>query len=174
MDMMADITLPVLPLTAEAFAAFGQVIAAATAAQRYAINEGTAERFHDLARIDTTRDGGRPVLSLFRAMPRPLPLQVKLMERHQLGSQAFMPLGAQRFLVLVAPPGPAPTAQDLRCFIAAPGQGVNFDAGTWHHPLIALDGGGDFLVIDRAAAEGAPDCDEVPLAVPRVWLQLPS
>jgi ureidoglycolate lyase len=172
--MMADITLPVLPLTAEAFAAFGQVIAADTAAQRYAINEGTAERFHDLARIDTTRAGGRPVLSLFRATPRHLPLQVKLMERHQLGSQAFMPLGSLRFLVLVAPAGPAPTAQGLRCFIASPGQGVNFDAGTWHHPLIALDGGGDFLVIDRAAAEGAPDCDEVPLAGPPVWLQLPG
>ena len=171
---MADITLPVLPLTAEAFAAFGQVIAADTAAQRYAINEGTAERFHDLARIDTTRAGGRPVLSLFRATPRPLPLQVKLMERHQLGSQAFMPLGCLRFLVLVAPPGPAPTTHDLRCFIASPGQGVNFDAGTWHHPLIALDGGGDFLVIDRAAAEGAPDCEEAPLPGPPVWLHLSS
>ena len=171
---MADITLPVLPLTAEAFAAFGQVIAADTAAQRYAINEGTAERFHDLARIDTTRAGGRPVLSLFRATPRPLPLQVKLMERHRLGSQTFMPLGGLRFLVLVAPPGPAPTAPDLRCFIASPGQGVNFDAGTWHHPLIALDGGGDFLVIDRAAADGAPDCEEAPLPGPPVWLHLSS
>ncbi len=171
---MADLILPVLPLTAEAFAPFGQVIAADAATQRYAINEGTAERFHDLARIDTTRAGGRPVLSLFRATPRPLPLQVKLMERHQLGSQAFMPLGGLRFLVLVAPPVPAPTAQDLRCFIAAPGQGVNFDAGTWHHPLIAMDGGGDFLVIDRAPADGVPDCEEVALPGPAVWLQLPG
>jgi ureidoglycolate lyase len=170
---MADIILPVLPLTAEAFAPFGQVISAESAAQRYAINEGTAERFHDLARIDTTRAGGHPVLSLFRATPRPLPLQVQLMERHQLGSQAFVPLGTQRFLVLVAPPGPAPTAQDLRCFIASPGQGVNFDAGTWHHPLIALDGGGDFLVIDRAAADDAGDCDEATLPGPPVWLHLP-
>jgi ureidoglycolate lyase len=171
---MAPIILPVLPLSSEAFAPFGQVISAHGAEQRYAINEGTAERFHDLARIDTTRAGGRPVLSLFRATPRPLPLQVRLMERHQLGSQAFMPLGSLRFLVLVAAPGPAPTAQDLRGFIAAPGQGVNFNAGTWHHPLIALDGGGDFLVIDRAASDGAVDCDEAALPGPPAWLHLPG
>jgi len=169
-----DTVLPVLPLTSEAFAPCGQVISAASAMQCYTINEGTALRFHDLARIDTTRDGGRPVLSLFRASPRPLPLQVKLMERHRLGSQAFVPLGTQRFLVLVAPPGPAPTAAALRCFMAAPGQGVNFDAGTWHHPLIALDGGGDFLVIDRVAADGAPDCDEVTLPGLPVWLPHPG
>lgn len=167
-------TLPVQPLTAEAFAPFGQVISAETAAQRYAINEGTAQRFHDLAQLDTTRAGGRPVLSLFRATARPLPLQVMGMERHALGSQAFVPLGAQRFLVLVAAPGPAPTVDALRCFLASPGQGVNFSAGTWHHPLIALDGGGDFLVIDRAAADGAVDCDEAPLPGPAVWVQLPG
>jgi len=166
--------LPVLPLTAEAFAPFGQVVSADAAAQRYAINDGTAERFHDLARIDTARDGGRPVLSLFRASPRPLPLQIRLMERHRLGSQAFVPLGTQRFLVLVAPPGPAPTAAALRCFLASPGQGINFNAGTWHHPLIALGGGGDFLVIDRAAVDGAVDCDELPLPGPAVWVQLPD
>lgn len=168
----APFFLPVQPLTPEAFAPFGQVISADTAAQRYPINGGTAERFHDLARIDTTRDGGRPVLSLFRAQPRQLPLRVEVMERHRLGSQAFVPLGAQRFLVVVAQAGEAPKAEDLHCFLAAPGQGVNFDAGTWHHPLIALDGGGDFLVIDRAAAPGAIDCDEVETTGERVWLQL--
>lgn len=166
--------LPVHPLTPEAFAPYGQVVSADAATQRYAINGGTAERFHDLARIDTTREGGRPVLSLFRAQPRPLPLQVLLMERHVLGSQAFVPLGAQRFLVLVAAPGQAPTAEGLRCFMALPGQGVNFNAGTWHHPLIGLDGCGDFLVIDRAAGDGESDCDEVALTGSPVWLQLPG
>jgi len=164
--------LPVHPLTPEAFAPFGQVISADAAARRHVINGGTAERFHDLATLDTTRAGGRPVLSLFRVSPRPLPLQVMLMERHVLGSQAFVPLGAQRFLVLVAALGAAPTAEALRCFMAEPGQGVNFNAGTWHHPLIALDGGGDFLVIDRAAGDAEVDCDEVSLAGADVWLRL--
>jgi ureidoglycolate lyase len=35
---------------------------------------------------------------------------------------------------------------------------VNYHRGVWHHPLIALDGVSDFLVIDR----GGPgsNCDE--------------
>lgn len=164
--------VPVLRLTSEAFAPFGQVISADTAVRRYWINEGTAERFHDLARIDTTREAGRPVLSLFRAQPRQLPLRVVALERHRLGSQAFVPLGAQRFLVLVAASGAVPKAEDLRCFLAEAGQGVNFDAGTWHHPLIAVDGGGDFLVIDRVGADGAVDCDEAPVRGPAAWLTL--
>jgi ureidoglycolate lyase len=167
---MTDV-LTVQPLSTAAFAPFGQVIAAGSAARHFAVNDGSAERFDDLATLDTTRAGGRPVLSIFRAKPRLLPLQLRLVERHQLGSQAFVPLALQRFLVVVAPPGPAPEAAALRCFLALPGQGVNFAAGTWHHPLIALDGGGDFLVIDRAAADGSSDCQEHLLAGPPVFVQ---
>ena len=164
--------LDVHALTPQAFAAFGDVIDTGPAGTHYAINEGTAERFHDLARIDTTRSGGRTVVSIFRAQARPLPLQVQLVERHLLGSQAFMPLGAQRFLVVVAAAGAAPDAAALRCFLAAPGQGVNFAAGTWHHPLLALDGGGDFLVIDRVAAGAQADCEEHALPGPPIWVHV--
>ena len=160
--------LAVEPLTAVTFRPFGEVIAASEAASRYPINAGYAERLHDVARLDTQADGGRPVLSLFRAKPRSLPMRIELLERHLLGSQAFMPLMAQRFLVVVAPPGPAPDAASLRCFLAAPGQGVNYARGTWHHPLIALDAGGDFLVIDRGGPGAASDCEEVCLAVPGI------
>lgn len=158
--------LAVEPLTAEAFRPFGEVIATSEAAAHYPINAGYAERFHDLARLDTQADGGRPVLSLFRAKPRSLPMPIALLERHLLGSQAFVPLMAQRFLVVVAPPGAVPGAGSLRCFLAEPGQGVNYARGTWHHPLIALDAGGDFLVIDRGGPGVAGDCEEVGLAVP--------
>jgi len=164
--------LAVQPLTAEAFRPYGDVIEAASVARRLQINGGTAERYDDLARLDLGAAGGRPLLSLFRAQARRLPLPLRLIERHSLGSQAFMPLGGEAFLVIVAAAGPAPQPADLRCFLSAPGQGVNFARGTWHHPLLAL-AGGDFLVIDRGTADGAVDCDELDITAWGTWAPAP-
>ena len=158
-------------LTAEAFAAFGDVIEASDRATHYPINAGYAERFDKLARIDTGGEGGHPVLSIFRARPRALPMRLSLMERHLLSSQAFMPLAPLRFLVVVAAAGPAPDADALHCFLARPGQGVNLARGTWHHPLLALDEGGDFLVIDRDGPGAAGDCEEQPIERFDLWVQ---
>jgi ureidoglycolate lyase len=155
------------PLTAAAFAPFGQVIEA-RGSQR-AINDGDAVRYHDLAQIDTAAGGGRTLVNIFRARPHALPLKLKLVERHQLGSQLFMPLSAQRFLVVVAAAGPAPQPEALRCFVANAGQGVNLVRGTWHHPLLALDDGGDYLVIDRGG--DADDCEVRMLDQAEVWVE---
>ena len=157
------------PLTAEAFAPFGEVIQALDTAGHYSINGGTTERFHDLARLDPG-DGGRIIASIFRSAPCDLPVTIRMMERHPRGSQAFMPLfagnGPRPYLVVVAPPGPVPTALDLRCFIAQARQGLNLAAGVWHHPLLALRQPSNFLVLDR---DGPGDnCDEVAIAPPTV------
>lgn len=144
--------LPIEPLEAAAFAACGEVIEASERARPFEINEGWARRYDELARIDTTREGGHTRLSLFRARARPLPLRLALLERHRLGSQAFFPATPRRFLVVVAAPADRPEPAQVRAFLAAPGQGVNYAAGTWHHPLIALDEDTDFLVIDRGSA----------------------
>ncbi|MEJ2121987.1 MAG: ureidoglycolate lyase [Alphaproteobacteria bacterium] len=145
---MAARTIRPQPLTTEAFAPFGEVIAAGEG-ECLMINEGTTERFNDLAEIDVGTQGGRPILNIFRAQPRALPLPIHMVERHPLGSQTFVPLGPAPFLVLVAPPGDTVTPADLRAFRTTPGQGVNYRRGTWHHPLIALDKVSEFLVIDR-------------------------
>jgi ureidoglycolate lyase len=148
--------LAVEPLTAAAFAAFGEVIDA-DPARALSINAGTALRYDDLATIDVGDSGGRPRLSLFRAQPRSLPLSIRMLERHRFGSQAFLPLDpALRYLVVVAD-DPAATP---RVFLAAGGQGVNYRRGCWHHPLLALDRVSDFAVIDRG---GSVDCDEAEL-----------
>lgn len=156
--------LAVEALSPQAFAPFGEVIAPESATTRYPINEGTSMRFHDLARVDTSSENGRTLVSIFRAEPRMLPFSVQMLERHPLGSQAFVPLDpATRYLVVVAESpvdGSVPAAP--RAFLAERGQGVNFARGVWHHPLIALDRLSDFLVIDRGGA-GA-NCDEVALA----------
>ena len=163
--------LSALPLTAQAFAPYGDLIEAGSSATHYPINDGHAERYHDLARIDTGEGGGRTLLNIFRARARPLPLALSVMERHCLGSQAFMPMAQQRFLVVVAPAGPAPGPDDLRCFVANPGQGVNYARGTWHHPLLAIDADCDFLVIDRGGPGAKDDCDEHPIAAFGLWVE---
>lgn len=156
-------TLAVEALSGAAFAPFGEVIEAASARRVYGINDGTAQRFHDLCRIDTASGGGRTLVSLFRAESRALPIRVTMLERHPLGSQAFVPLDpALRYLVVVAG---SPDATP-RAFLATHGQGINLQRGTWHHPLLALDRRSDFLVIDRGG--DGDNCDEVTL--PTAWL----
>jgi ureidoglycolate lyase len=142
-------------LTREAFAPFGDVIQA-TGANAFPINAGMVQRFHDLARVETGE--GRALISIFRGQPYELPLPVRMVERHPLGSQAFIPLGNARCAVIVAPPGDTVRPEDLRAFVLAEGQGVNYRPGTWHHVLLTLDAPGDFLVVDR----GGPghNCDE--------------
>lgn len=147
----AHAPITVEPLTAQAFAPFGEVIEVSDQAQRLRINNGFAERYHDLAKVDLgdAQDGGRTLLNIFRAQPRVLPLVLSLLERHPLGSQAFMPLASRPYLVIVAPGVGAPDLTGIRCFVASGGQGVNYARGTWHHPLVALGEESDFLVIDR-------------------------
>ncbi len=157
------------PLSPASFATFGQVVEAGPDGSHRGINDGYAERYHDLAQIDTATDGGRTLVSIFRAKPRALPLRLSLVERHRLGSQLFMPLSPQRFLVVVATAGLAPRPETLRCFLAGTGQGVNLARGTWHCPLLALDVGGDYLVIDRGGE--ADDCEVHLLDQADIWIE---
>ena len=151
------IILKPAPLTRGAFAPFGDVIETADA-KHYPINEGTTERFHDLAAVDVAEAGGRPLVNIFRGQPREMPLAIRMMERHPLGSQAFIPTGSNEWLAVVAPAGDPPKASDLVAFVAGPGQGVNYHRGVWHHPLIALEAVSDFIVVDRGG--GGDNCDE--------------
>ncbi len=133
------------PLTPAAFAPFGDVIEVAGDPDKI-INQGQCGRFHDRAELDFS--DGRAGISLFNANPRALPYQLDMVERHPDGSQAFIPMTHQPFLVIVAPdengkPG-APMA-----FITSPGQAVNYRKGTWHGVLTPLHGPGLFAVVDR-------------------------
>lgn len=148
------------PLTAAAFAPFGDVLEAAGTPDRI-INQGHCERFHDRARLDF--GGGRAGISVFRAQPRTLPYRLEMLERHPLGAQAFLPLGEAPFLVIVAPDaGGRPGAP--RAFLTAPGQGVNYLRGTWHGVLTPLAAPGLFAVVDRIG--DAPNLEEH-------WLETP-
>ncbi len=154
--------LPLQTLSREAFAPFGEVIML-EGARHYPINQGTTERFHALAIADTQTQDGKTILSVFRAQPRTLPLAIEVMERHPLGSQAFVPLTSDiddEYLVVVALPGEFDPTQ-MQAFICKGLQGVNYSRGVWHHPLIALHKQSDFIVMDRIG-EGF-NCDEIAL-----------
>jgi len=140
------------PLTSLAFAPYGDVIEAGEQAST-SINEGHTEKFADLAKIEM--EGGRPTVHIFRAEPASLPVLVRSLERHRLGSQAFVPLHGRPFPVVVAAER-SPRA--VRVFLSNGHQGVNLKPGTWHHYLLALGEVSEFLVIDRGSDE--PDCEE--------------
>ena len=146
-------TITARPLTAEAFAPFGDVLEASGTPDRI-INAGLCGRFHDRASLDFA--DGRAGISLFDAEPRTLPHTLDLMERHPLGSQAFVPMHAYPFLVIVAPDeGGAPG--EPQAFVTPPGLGVNYRRNTWHGVLTPLAVPGErtglFAVVDRIGAE---------------------
>ena len=154
--------LHIQPLSAEAFKPFGDVIEASDAAKHFSINQGYAERFDRLALVDANDLGGQAAISVFRAKGRPTPITLSVLEKHPLGSQAFMPLSGHAYLVVVAPGDDQPDLDKAQCFLASAAQGVNYAKGTWHHPLLALRDG-DFLVVDRSGAKGDMNCIEFAL-----------
>jgi ureidoglycolate lyase len=165
--------LPIETLRGTTFHPFGEVISVVEARQPFIINDGYAQRYHDLARIDVASANGFPIISIFRSQPRQFPFRLNKLERHPLGSQAFFPLGSQPFLVVVALGDDQPDVTSIRCFIAKPGQGVNYARGVWHHPLIALGAESDFLVVDREGAESDANCEEYSLLDFNISIQFP-
>ena len=134
------------PLTRSAFAPFGDVIEMDNA-EHFTINQGFAERFSDLAKVDVASDGGSTHISLVLGQPRPKPIAIKLMERHPLGSQIFLPLQERPWLIVVCED--VDDFSTYRAFSATGQQGINYARNIWHHPLLVLDGDSRFVVVDR-------------------------
>ena len=112
------------------------------------INAGYAKRFDDLANVDTSIDGGKTIVSIFSALKRTFPMKIDMMEKHPLGSQAFIPMKETTFLSFVAPQGDFPEISKIESFIIPPKTGINYKPGIWHFPLISTEDT-NFLVIDR-------------------------
>ncbi|MCA0940012.1 ureidoglycolate lyase [Salipiger pacificus] len=150
--------IAVRPLSAEGFAPFGEVLEVKGAPDKV-INQGLCGRHHDRAGMDFG-PGGRAGISLFDAEPRALPYKLELVERHPEGSQAFLPMHQNAWLVIVAEPGPGTNEVpgEVHAFLAAPGQGINFHRGTWHGVLTPLQAPGLFAVVDRIGA--TPNLEE--------------
>ena len=112
------------------------------------INNGYAKRFDNLCKINTSIKNGNTIVSIFSAKKRKFPMNIKMMEKHPLGSQAFVPMKEATFLVFVAPKGKKPNVKKIQSFIVPKETGINYKPGIWHLPLISKKKM-NFLVIDR-------------------------
>ena len=134
-------------ITRENFAAYGNLISS-DSIKPININAGYAKRFDNLAKINTSKDKGETIVSIFSALKRSFPMKIDMMEKHPLASQAFVPMKETIFLSFVAPPGDAREINKIQSFIIPPKMGINYKPGIWHFPLISTEDT-NFLVIDR-------------------------
>ena len=135
------------PINKENFSKFGDMITTENI-KPVDINNGYAKRFDDIAKIDTSINNGEATISIFSALKRSFPMKIDMMEKHPLGTQAFIPMKETTFLTLVAPEGKKLEMDKIQSFVVPKGKGVNYKTGIWHFPLISTEDM-DFLVVDR-------------------------
>ena len=135
------------PITKENFSKFGDLITTKDI-DPITINDGYAKRFNNIAKLDTSKENGKTIISIFSALKRTFPLKINMMESHPLGSQAFIPMKETTFLCFVAPSEKKLDLSKIESFIIPPGLGINYKPGTWHFPLISTEDM-NFLVVDR-------------------------
>jgi ureidoglycolate lyase len=154
-----SLVVVIQPLSKQAFAPFGDVIECEDS-DSFAINDGHTQRFHALSMLDCQGEGAALGISVFRNQcAHQIPFKIRMLERHPQGSQSFIPLERQAFIVVVALPldEQRPDEQQVFAFASNGLQGVTYARGVWHHPLISLEAPSDFLVVDRIG--GGDNCD---------------
>ena len=144
---MTDKIIKPVSITKDNFSQFGDVISTKDI-KPIEINNGYAKRYDGIANLNTSKDNGETTISIFSALKRNFPMKIDMMEKHPLGSQAFIPMKETTFLAFVAPNGDKPDLNKIEAFIIPPGIGVNYKPGTWHFPLISTEDM-NFLVVDR-------------------------
>ena len=144
---MTEKIIKPIPITKENFSKYGDVISTKDI-KPLEINNGYAKRYDGIANLNTSNDNGETTISIFSALKRNFPMKIDMMEKHPLGSQAFIPMKETTFLVFVAPKEEKLDLNKVEAFIIPPGIGVNYKPGTWHFPLISTEDM-NFLVVDR-------------------------
>ena len=142
-----ELIIKPLNITRNNFSQYGDLISSENV-EPIDINAGYAKRFDDLANISTSKNDGKAIVSIFSALKREFPMKIDMMQKHPLGSQAFMPMEKTTFLCFVAPAGNFPDTEKIKSFIVPPNTGINYKPGIWHFPLISTEDM-NFLVVDR-------------------------
>ena len=145
---MNTIKLTPEKLTTENFSQFGEVISIENR-ESITINDGFANKYADLAQIDTQEENGQTSVHIFVAKKRQFPLQITMLEKHPFFSQTFIPRGNTPFIIVVSPPAEEPIIENIRVFISNGDQGISYSRGVWHFPLISINDNSQFIVIDR-------------------------
>ena len=144
---MKEILITPRPISKENFSKFGDIITTKDI-KPIDINNGYAKRYDGIANLNTSNENGETTISIFSALKREFPMKIDMMEKHPLGSQAFIPMKETTFLCFVAPEGQKPDLTKIESFIIPPGIGINYKPGIWHFPLISTEDM-NFLVVDR-------------------------
>jgi len=142
-----EIIIKPIAITKDNFTQYGDLISSVNV-EPIDINAGYAKRFDDLASVNTSKNDGKTIISIFFALKRNFPMKIDMMEKHPLGSQAFIPMKETTFLCFVAPPSDLPDINKIQSFIIPPKTGINYKPGIWHFPLISTENT-SFLVVDR-------------------------
>ena len=156
---MNKIKLTPEKLTTENFSQFGEVISIENK-EFITINDGYANKYADLAQVDTQEENGQTSVHIFVAIKRQFPLQITMLEKHPFFSQTFIPRGNTPFIVVVSPSAEEPVIENIRAFISNGEQGVNYSRGVWHFPLISVRDDAQFIVIDRKHVIDSDDIEQ--------------
>ena len=156
---MNKIKLTLEKLTTENFSQFGEVISIENK-EFITINDGYANKYADLAQVDTQEENGQTSVHIFVATKRQFPLQITMLEKHPFFSQTFIPRGNTPFIVVVSPSAEEPVIENIRAFISNGEQGVNYSRGVWHFPLISVRDDAQFIVIDRKHVIDSDDIEQ--------------
>ncbi|RZF49900.1 ureidoglycolate lyase [Acinetobacter halotolerans] len=161
--------IQIQPLTQDSFSAFGDVLEKENH-DFFSINQGLTERYHALSLAQVSGENAVVGMSIFHNLcATEVPFKIDMLERHPCGSQSFIPLQQQKFIIIVALPldHSQPDEQQIFAFLSNGKQGITYHQGVWHHPLITLEAESGFLVVDRIG-EGK-NCDVYPLTQSR-WI----
>ena len=143
------IKLKIEEINENEFLPFGHLIQKKNSKDEYIINQGTTKRFHEISELDLYLEKGRPFISIFEGSPRPKPIIIKILEKHPLGSQTFLPVQNYKWLTVVASEiNGLPDLESLRCFSLNGNTGITYKKNIWHHPLLVFKKQ-DFWVVDR-------------------------
>ncbi len=136
-------------LNPDNFLSFGDVIDKDNCFRKLSINQGTTIRYHDVSRLKLTEQTGAPAISIFSGSPRNFPIEIKIMEKHPIASQTFLPIQNFDWLIVVSKEkNELPDIDTLRCFKVKGNIGITYNANVWHHPLL-VNKKQDFWIVDR-------------------------
>ena len=143
------IKIKIEEINKENFLPFGHLIQKNNCVKEFNINQGTTKRFHQISNLELNLEKGEPAISIFEGTPRPKPILIKIMEKHPLATQTFLPIQDFNWLTVVALENTSlPDLSSLRCFSVNGSTGLTYNTNTWHHPLLVLKKQ-DFWVVDR-------------------------
>ena len=141
--------IPIEKLDSDVFSRFGNVLEKNNASELRSINKGTTTRYHNISELDLESKDGNSSIAIFSGLPRDLPIEIKIMEKHPVASQSFLPIQNYDWLIVVSEEkNELPDLNTLRCFHVNGDTGITYNKNVWHHPLLVKKKQ-DFWVIDR-------------------------